>query len=343
MKLAAALLAADSDLATYLDGIFELANRSSNPNHAERWEAALLAPARDLLNRPAKAIRGRLVQLAFDLAGGPRDRLPAAVPVLVELLHAGSLIIDDIEDDSPLRRGDIAIHRRWGVPLALNTGNWLTFLPFGLVAELPVTDAVRNRLYADLSSALLNCHQGQALDLSVKVSETRRAELPEVVAEVTHLKTSSLMELAAGWGARLARADETTQRTLEQLGRGLGTGLQMLDDWSGIAVPARRQKGLEDLMGERPTWVWAWAASEFDDVHYAELLRELTAEDPLEKNQLIERLREGLAVTSRARIRTQLKDVLTQAQRNFPGSPHLFELESEIQQLERAYGERPDE
>jgi geranylgeranyl diphosphate synthase type 3 len=49
---------------------------------------------------------------------------------IVGFLYTGSLIIDDIEDDSPTRRGQMAAHVVYGVARALNAGNCKIFLLF---------------------------------------------------------------------------------------------------------------------------------------------------------------------------------------------------------------------
>ena len=69
-----------------------------------------------------KRIRPLLVLLTCAAAGGNwKDALPAAASV--ELVHNFSLIHDDIQDDSPLRRGRETIWRRWGIPQAINAGD----------------------------------------------------------------------------------------------------------------------------------------------------------------------------------------------------------------------------
>ena len=75
---------------------------------AERlWTGSLSGPLLELLGRPGKAFRSRLVEVAYALGReqtpgcGP---MPPELPLLVEVLHAGSLIVDDIEDDSAERR-----------------------------------------------------------------------------------------------------------------------------------------------------------------------------------------------------------------------------------------------
>jgi hypothetical protein len=65
--------------------------------------------------------------------------------LVVESLHAGSLIVDDIEDDSDLRRDAATLHRIYGVPVALNAGNWLYFWPQVLLSRIPLTDEAPER------------------------------------------------------------------------------------------------------------------------------------------------------------------------------------------------------
>jgi hypothetical protein len=54
---------------------------------------------------------------------------------VVEFIHAGSLVVEDIEDGSRIRRGRVALHVRYGMPVALNAGNWLYFWPFELLKK----------------------------------------------------------------------------------------------------------------------------------------------------------------------------------------------------------------
>ena len=85
---------------------------------------------------------------------------------MVEIVHAGSLIVDDIEDDSLERRGAPSLHRLHGLPLALNAGNWMYFWALDLLDQAAADDGggrPHPRVFGD---ALYHCHLGQALDLS---------------------------------------------------------------------------------------------------------------------------------------------------------------------------------
>jgi len=52
---------------------------------------------------------------------------------LTELVHNASLIIDDIEDDSNKRRGDLCLHKKYGIDVSINAGNYLMVSPINKV------------------------------------------------------------------------------------------------------------------------------------------------------------------------------------------------------------------
>ena len=81
------------------------------------WEGENAGP-----NASGKRIRPLLVLLACAAAGGDwTDALPGAAAV--ELVHNFSLIHDDIEDNSDLRRGRPTVWKIWGIPQAINAGD----------------------------------------------------------------------------------------------------------------------------------------------------------------------------------------------------------------------------
>ena len=215
MTAPAPLSGLDADLVGSLTELFRDAYASLSPPdlaHSQALDTALLDPARDILSRSGKGFRARTLERSWQLAGGSVDGPPELLPVVIELLHVGSLIIDDIEDDSRLRRGMPALHRQYGLPLALNTANWLYFVSLALVSRTPLPPQVRLALYEDISVTLMRCHQGQALDLSVRVTDSRQSEVSGLVECSTRLKTGSLMQLASTLGARAAGGCQGTLR-----------------------------------------------------------------------------------------------------------------------------------
>ena len=340
MNLATKLLGPNADLASLLAEFLQrLPAPATDAVSQEDWDKALIDPARDILKRSGKGVRARLLERAWHLAGGAPAGPPDMLPVLIELLHVGSLVIDDIEDDSPMRRGEPSLHRRFGVPVALNTGGWLYFLPLALLSRLDVAPPLRLALYEDMSLALLRCHQGQALDLSIKITEVRQPRVEGVVRHSTQLKTGSLMELAATLGSRAAGASPEMVSRFARMGSELGVGLQMLDDWSGVSGDARRAKGIEDIRLLRPTWPWAWLAGALDEVTFAELQRragEATDDGVIE--DLLCDARSLLAHVAKTNIRNQLRDTLESLDAVAASPLHLSALRADVLELERAYG-----
>lgn len=239
-----------------------VASMSSTAVPDRLWQTALIGPAREMLARPGKRLRTRLVAAGWAVAGGSGQPDPAISEVL-ELIHCGSLIVDDVEDGSSERRGGPALHTMVGVPLAINTGSWMYFEALDRLAALAIPGALERAV-----AALARCHEGQALDLAVRIGELDPREAPGVVAATTQLKTGALCRLAVELGAlaglareRIALADAVPRADLiGGFGEHAGNALQMLDDLGSVCAPARRAKGLEDLVERRPTWPWAWLA-----------------------------------------------------------------------------------
>lgn len=299
-------------------------------------DRALLAPLREFLGRRGKQLRGWLVDLGFRLGGGAAGACPAELALMVEALHAGSLIIDDIEDGSEERRGAAALHKLYGVPVALNAGNWLYFWPQVLLAEMPLPDHVRLRAHECIAKCLLRCHAGQALDLTVRVWDVPQGDVLAVVRAIAEQKTGGLLELASALGAIAAGADRARVDAIGRFGREVGLGLQMLDDLSGVLADARRHKGVEDLQHGRATWIWAWLSEDVDPATYRGLIEELracgsTADGP------IERVREHIGDAGLRRARAQL-DCAVAALRAAGGDDlRAHEVARELAWLERCY------
>jgi geranylgeranyl pyrophosphate synthase len=316
------------------------------------WEAALLGPARDMLNRPGKGFRQALVSLSWRLARG-RGEVPAGLPLCVEIIHAGSLIIDDVQDDSSQRRGAACLHRLHGAPLAINVGSWLYFWALDLLGELELGAAVVSELRAALSRTMLRGHFGQALDLSVQVGRTPRPWIPPVVAAATDLKTGALMDLAARLGAVAAQAPAARVATLARFGRRLGVGLQMLDDLGNLAPTTdadaggegRQSKRHEDLRLGRPTWPWAWAAEALDESSFAGLQAEacLVRAQALAGGrprtaELAGALRAAIGLHGRRAARVHLERAMSELERELGPVAELRLVVDEIERLEVSYG-----
>jgi geranylgeranyl diphosphate synthase type I len=180
-----------------------------------------------------KRIRPLLALLCCGAAGGAwQDALPVASAI--ELVHNFSLAHDDIQDQSPERRGRPTLWARWGTAQAINTGDALlalarlsTFRLRGIGhTEATVLDVQRA-----LDEACLHLTKGQHLDLAFESHE--RVTVDEYL-EMIEGKTAALVAASTACGALLARAAPRLLEAYRDFGRNLGLAFQILDDVLGI-------------------------------------------------------------------------------------------------------------
>ena len=301
-------------------------------------DRALFEPACEFLLRPGKCFRARLVEIGWSLVE-EREPVPVELPLLVEVLHAASLIVDDIQDDSTHRRQGFALHRQLGTPIALNAGNWLYFWPFEIVTSLGLAPERELDVRQRMTRALYLGHFGQALDLGAPLSQLDREEIPQLVQAIAALKTGRLMQLAASIGPAAAGAPEKRIEALERFGLALGVGLQMLDDLGNVHGDRDPTKRHEDLRLGRPTWVWAWLAETLEPDDFRALqLRARRVEDGSEPpDGLARRLAGLLGSDEREAVHAHLENAFDALSAELGDEAKLTALRDEIARLESSY------
>jgi geranylgeranyl pyrophosphate synthase len=270
-------------------------------------DKTLEAPARTFLSRTGKGIRAQLIHIGAELAGGmaPLGRgavSPGALEnasLIVELLHAGSLIIDDIQDGSAIRRDGPAMHCVYGVPIALNVGNWLYFASMEKISALGLCPQAELCVYRLWNRTLLRAHQGQALDLGTTITEVPQAHVRELCWHAMQLKTGALMGFALQLGAMLGGASVEAAERIGAWGERFGIVLQMFNDLDNLC-PSPRQ--YEDLAQKRPTWFWS-VASYAPDRDYAALI---TAVAQLPMTQPVASWLESHGLPARAHVAAEV-------------------------------------
>ncbi len=179
-----------------------------------------------------KRIRPLLLLLASAAAGGEwRSALQAAAAV--ELLHNFSLIHDDIEDNSPLRRGRRTLWDIWGVPQAINTGDAMFTLAHLALLNLPrdLPCEVTLRSARILQRTCLELTQGQFLDIAYE----NRTDLElEAYWQMVGGKTAALLAACTELGALIAGVEAEQRQEYREFGRCLGLAFQAQDDLLGI-------------------------------------------------------------------------------------------------------------
>jgi geranylgeranyl diphosphate synthase type I len=179
-----------------------------------------------------KRLRPLLVLLACSATGGDWHlALPAASAV--ELVHNFSLIHDDIEDQSPLRRGRPTVWQKWGIPQAINAGDAMFALAHLEAIRLSQTIPLPIAMQAVelLQYTCLQLTEGQFLDLSY---ETRNDLSIEDYWQMVKGKTAALIATSTELGALAAGGDADTCQLYRHFGHSLGMAFQARDDWLGI-------------------------------------------------------------------------------------------------------------
>jgi geranylgeranyl pyrophosphate synthase len=282
------------------------------PVPQRRWDEALNNPAKQFLSRCGKRIRAAIVNESFRVAGGAGDA-PAEISEAIELLHAGSLIIDDIEDDSAERRGHPTLHRDIGLPLALNTGNWMYFRSLEKLSESGLDPKCSRRMLFQVVRTVRRCHEGQALDLSSAIDLLEPPEFYPTVREISRLKTGGLTALSAWLGATAAGANRLTRKALGRFGMNVGVCLQMQNDLNELRGCLQGETRFDDLRNARVTWPWAWAATAASRTEMATLQHRLRRGlgDVEELKSIARRLLELVGNRGEALIEARLERELT--------------------------------
>jgi len=191
------------------------------------WEGEGAGPAAS-----GKRIRPLLVLLSAEAAGGAwQNALPAAAAV--ELVHNFSLIHDDIEDNSPLRRGRTTVWKKWGIAQAINSGDAMFTLGHLAILRLEETVSAAVALHAAriLQETCLRLPQGQYMDISYEA----RGDLNlEAYWPMVGGKTAALLSACTELGALVAGAPATTRMAYRRFGHCLGLAFQAQDDLLGI-------------------------------------------------------------------------------------------------------------
>jgi geranylgeranyl pyrophosphate synthase len=121
---------------------------------------------KDFLDRSGKGLRPALcIATARALGGRAEDALPAAAGL--EMLHNAFLVHDDIEDGSDSRRGAATMHRRVGVPIAVNTGDAMNALAMRLFRKAGerLGPATAMRIFDEVDHMVVETLEGQAIEL----------------------------------------------------------------------------------------------------------------------------------------------------------------------------------
>jgi len=133
--------------------------RGRSMNHHAEDEEILMEPYEYLMQQPGKNVRGILADAFQHWLKIPEARANAIKEIITKL-HNASLLVDDIEDRSELRRGKPVAHKIFGEAATINCANYMYFQAMNDARKLENPRALHFFI-----SEMLNLHRGQGMDI----------------------------------------------------------------------------------------------------------------------------------------------------------------------------------
>ena len=174
------------------------------------------------LRTGGKRLRALLTLGSAKLCGYQKGSRDVNLAACVELIHAATLMHDDVIDNSDVRRGKKTLNKIWGNQSSILVGDYLLSRCFEMMVEDGNLEVLKL-----LSSTSAEISQGEVLQLQHKGEVDM---LEETYLKIISAKTASLFAAATKVGSILANQDKKIKDALEFYGKNLGLTFQIADD-----------------------------------------------------------------------------------------------------------------
>lgn len=223
-----------------------------------------------------KMLRSKLI---LKIAGVNEESIKLCA--IVEMIHAASLLHDDVIDEADTRRGSPSVNALYDAKTAIMFGDVLYSKAFTELSQM-------NRKVAyNISSAVTKLSIGEMMDIDL--TETFNTDY-KLYLDMIYKKTASLIEASAASAAILANKDEEKYALY---GKNLGLAFQMIDDILDITQDAQTlgKPAMFDFVEGKATIPYLLLHQRLDDKTKLESLfkKELNEEDALWIKQQMER------------------------------------------------------
>ncbi|MEU8873769.1 polyprenyl synthetase family protein [Streptomyces javensis] len=304
-----------------------------------RLHQGVAAPLLHLLDNPGRSWRPYVAAAVLCLLGAdPEPYRP--LTAVTELLHVSALVIDDIQDDSPTRRGRPSVHEVFGTAPAITAGTLGYYTFDALIQRVPQADpGIMLRIYRLYLRDLRAAHAGQALDIAghhtafdeaVATGDARA--LLDQIRTAHRLKTGMLVRSTAEVSAILGGADEAQLAAICEYFEAVGIAYQITDDVADLYGQCTRdehQRGIttrspaEDLRNGEVTYPVAHATGLLgatDRQRLRDALRERSDAGALQASDLL--MRSGALDACMAEARTLVDKTWDALAPLLPPTPH---------------------
>lgn len=222
---------------------------------AERWQLELgwettqvLGSYLSVLSRGGKRLRGSLCMWAYGLAGGDDEALALRLARVLEMIHAYLLVVDDVDDQSEMRRGGQTAHillekyhhgakwfgnsKHFSQMQAINAGLAAQHAVMQEITELTAPDSTKLEAVRELNAILFKTVAGQIADINHQA--IREVSEHEVINMMQQKTTFYSFVSPLQLGVIMAGKDWSQYAWLEQWAVNIGLSFQITDDIIGV-------------------------------------------------------------------------------------------------------------
>ena len=213
------------------DVIFKL-NPPKYSYNIEALNKAIADPIWDLLDRGGKRWRPVLFLLICEALGKKSIKF-LDFAIIPEVVHNGTLMIDDVEDSSYLRRDKKCTYKIFGLDIAVNAGNAMYYLPLLplIMNRKKISAETLRDIYEVYVQEMINLSMGQAMDIAWHKGLADTDDLTqEDYLQMCAYKTGTLSRMAAKIAAVLSETSEELIEKLADFAESIGVAFQMQDD-----------------------------------------------------------------------------------------------------------------
>ncbi|MDX9881531.1 MAG: polyprenyl synthetase family protein [Prolixibacteraceae bacterium] len=251
----------------------------------------LYRPVSYTLDMGGKRLRPVMVLLSYNLF---RHDIEKAFPVAlaVEIFHNFTLLHDDIMDRADMRRGQPAVHKKFGENTAILSGDAMSILAYQYILKTKIADI--RQLAQLFSQTAIGICEGQQYDMDFE--QRLDVSIGEYM-KMIRLKTAVLLGCSLKAGALAAGAGQAVAGTLYESGVNLGMAFQLQDDLLDVFADGEKfgkmiggdivtnkktfllLKALELAKGETKQQLLGWiTASHFDVSEKIDAVRKIYSE-----------------------------------------------------------------
>ena len=205
-------------------------------------QETILDPIWDFLDRGGKRWRPALFLLILEALGKDQKKF-FDFAIIPEILHEGTLVIDDIQDQGELRRGKPCLHKIFGIDVALNAGNFLYFLPIYIFKKNKnkIEKEIYLRALETCLEEMARLHLGQGTDIFWHKGKQKEISEKEYF-QMCSFKTGSMARLAAKLAGIFAKKDRKIVEEIGNFAQNIGIAFQIQDDILDVELTGKERE-----------------------------------------------------------------------------------------------------